>query len=70
MFTDHAACVSLLNKVNRFPICKLAHWALIIQAIDLERRYRPGKANASADTLSRIPTASVASMVAASEGRR
>ena len=23
MLTDHAACVSLLNKVNRFPICKV-----------------------------------------------
>ena len=62
---DHAACVSLLNKVN--PSAKLARWALIIQEMDLEICYRPGKANASADTLSGIPTASVASVIAASE---
>ena len=65
MLTDHAACVSLLNKVN--PFAKLARWVLIIQEMDLETRYQPGKANASAGTLSRIPTASVASVVAASE---
>ena len=35
--------------------------------MDLEICYRPGKANASADTLSCIPTVSVASVVAASE---
>ena len=65
VLTDHAACVSLANKVN--PSAKLARWVLIIQEMDLEIRYRPGKADASADTLSRIPTASVASVVAASE---
>ena len=35
--------------------------------MDLEIRYQPGKSNASTDTLSCIPTASVASVVAASE---
>ena len=65
VLTDNAACVSLLNKVN--PSAKLARWSLIIQEMDLEIRYRPGKSNASVDTLSRIPTASVASEFAASE---
>ena len=63
VLTDHAACTSLLNKGS--PSAKLARWALIIQEMDLDIRYRPGKANTSADTLSRLPVASVSGVVAA-----
>ena len=36
---------------------RLARWVLRLQAFDFEIRHRPGKANANADALSRLPTA-------------
>ena len=53
VFTDHAACTSLLNC--RHPSAKLSQWALIVQELDLEIRHRSGKQNLNADALSRNP---------------
>ena len=53
VFTDHAACTSLLNSNN--PSSKLARWAMAIQELDLDIRHRSGKSNLVADALSRNP---------------
>ena len=37
------------------PIGELAKWGLVLQELDLCIRYRPGKKNANADALSRVP---------------
>ena len=55
VLTNHAACTLLSNSRN--PSAKLAHWAMIIQEMDLDIRYRSGKSNCSADALSRNPVA-------------
>ena len=49
VYTDHAACASLLSCRNPSP--KLAQWAMIIQDMNLVIKHRPGKSNANADTL-------------------
>ena len=51
VFTDHSACSSLLNSSN--PSAKLARWAMSIQDLDLDIKYRSGKINLNADALSR-----------------
>ena len=53
MFTDHAACTSLLSTSNLSP--KLARWAMAIQEHDLDIRHRSGRSNRVADALSRNP---------------
>ena len=53
IFTDHEALKSLLNTPH--PSGKLARWGLILQDMDLEIKYRPGKKNSNADALSRYP---------------
>ena len=53
VFTDHAACTSLLSAAN--PSSKLARWAMAIQELDLDIRHRSGKSNHVADALSRNP---------------
>ena len=40
---------------------KLARWGMALQKLDLNIEYRPGKANARADTLSRYPVLLLAS---------
>ena len=55
VYTDHEALKSLLNTPQ--PSGKLARWGLSLQEMDLEIRYRPGKGNSNADTLSRSPVA-------------
>ena len=59
IFTDHAACTSLLT--NQHPSPKLARWSMTIQELDLDIRHRSGKSNLVADALSRnpLPTAEV-----------
>ena len=52
-FTDHAACMSLLNVAH--PSSKLARWAMAIQELDMNIRHRSGKSNRVADALSRNP---------------
>ena len=52
-FTDHSACTSLLNAAH--PSGKLARWAMVIEELDIEIRYRSGKANSNADALPRNP---------------
>ena len=51
VFTDHSACLALLNSPH--PSAKLARWAMAIQELDLEIKYKPGKHNPNADALSR-----------------
>ena len=51
--TDHAALKWLME--TRDVTAKLARWALKLQEYDFEIQYRPGKANANADGLSRLP---------------
>ena len=51
MYTDHAACTSLLKTARLSG--KLARWALTIQEMDLTIRHHPGKKNTNADALSR-----------------
>ena len=53
IFTDHEAFKSLLNTPH--PSGKLARWGLILQDMDLEIKYRPGKKNSNVDALSRYP---------------
>ena len=49
VYTDHAACTSLLNTPH--PSGKLARWALAIQEMDLIIKHKAGRANM--DALSR-----------------
>ena len=53
VFTDHEHLKSLLNTPH--PWGKLARWGLALQEADITIHYRPGKSNASADSLSRHP---------------
>ena len=65
MYTDHAACTSLLKTAR--PSGKLARWALTIQEMDLTIRHRPGKKNTNADALSRNPAGQVGVVQASAE---
>ena len=53
IFTDHEVLKSLINTPH--PSSKLARSGLILQDLDLEIKYRPGKKNSNADALSRHP---------------
>ena len=66
VFTDHAACTSLLNSPN--PSSKLARWAMAIQELDLDIRHRSGKSNVVADALSHnpVPVTNIFQLVARS----
>ena len=59
VLTDHEALKSLLNTPH--PSGKLARWGMALQELDLDIQYRPGKANARADALSRHPIPPVSS---------
>ena len=60
VFTDHAACLSLLGSPH--PSGKLARWAMAIQEMDLTIKHRAGKRNGNADALSRVLEDSTAEM--------
>ena len=51
--TDHKPLIALLNTPH--PSGKLARWGLTLQDVDLAIRYHPGRKNAGADALSRLP---------------
>lgn len=53
VFTDHAACPSLLGL--QCPSGELVRWAMTIQEMDLVIKHCAGKRNANADALSSIP---------------
>ena len=53
VYTDHEPLIALLNTPH--PSGKLARRGLILQDVDLVIRYRPGRKNAGADALSRLP---------------
>ena len=53
VYTDHAPATTLLG--TKHSSGKLARWREIVAEFDLEIRYRPGRRNANADTLSRSP---------------
>ena len=53
VFTDHAACTSLLT--TKSPSSKQVRWAMAIQELDLDIWHRSGRSNRVADALSRNP---------------
>ena len=67
VFTDHAACTSLLNAAR--PSGKLARWALNLQEMDLVIKHRSGKSNTNADALSCNPVSSVGAVDALQENK-
>src|ERR1041385_7447527 len=54
--TDHSALKWL--KTSKIPTGRRARWMMFLQQFDIEIVHRPGKANANADALSRIPEVS------------
>ena len=60
VFTDHKPLEWLMSKAE--PSGRLARWALKIQEYDIEIGYRTGKSNQNADSLSRIPLLSIATL--------
>ena len=61
MYTDHSACLSLLNTPR--PSGKLARWAMTVQEMNLTLKHRSGRQNANADVLSRNPLSEEAKSV-------
>ena len=59
VYTDHEALKALLN--NPQPSGKLARWGMVIQELNLNIHYRPGKRNSNADTLSQSPLVEIGS---------
>ncbi|CAI2200889.1 4741_t:CDS:1, partial [Funneliformis geosporum] len=55
IYTDHSALQWLLNQPTKEKDSKrIIRWKIILQQFQFEVKYRKGKANANADTLSRI----------------
>lgn len=53
LYTDHEALKSLMNTPH--PSWKLARWGLVLQEVDFNIHYCPGKRNANTDALLRSP---------------
>ena len=53
VYTDHEALKALLNTLQLSG--KLARWGMALQELHLQIKYRLGKTNTRADTLSRYP---------------
>ena len=59
VYSDHKPLEWLMSKN---ALCgRLSRWSLILQEYNLEIKYRPGKSNQNADTLSRIPIEEITS---------
>ena len=55
--TDHTAVKYIKEQdSNTRPRGRIARWILELQGYDFEIQYRPGKSNAAADALSRLPS--------------
>ena len=52
LYTDHSPLQWLMS--HRDTASKLIRWALLLQEYDIEIRYKKGKTNTNADSLSRI----------------
>lgn len=52
LYTDHKPLTHSLNLKD--SNCRLIHWRLYLEEFDFEIKYRPGKQNVVADSLSRI----------------
>jgi hypothetical protein len=56
VYSDHKPLEKVLD--NHYIHGKLSRWKMILASYDITIRYRPGKSNQNADTLSRIPVES------------
>ena len=55
---DHKPLMYILNAAKSIPTMaspRVIHWSLMLSAYSYELRYRPGKQQANADALSRLP---------------
>ena len=59
LYTDHKPLVWLMT--HKDTSSRLIRWALLLQEYNIEFKYKVGKANANADSLSRIEISSMAS---------
>ena len=58
IFTDHKPLLGLFDEARAVPALassRLQRWALLLEAYAYTMRFRPGKENANADMLSRLP---------------
>ena len=58
MLTDHKPLLGLFSETKGIPdraAARITRWALLLAAYNYKLEYRPGKLNANADALSRLP---------------
>lgn len=65
IFTDHQPLTYALSNKN--TNCKMKRWKAILEEYNYELRYKPGKENIVADSLSRPPQANAINSVSCSE---
>ena len=73
LYTDHKPLVGLFAEDKPIPAMASARtqrWALTLAAYEYSIRYRPGKCNANADCLSRLPVGEAPTETSASRDNR
>ena len=64
ILTDHKPLLGLLDESHAIPsmtAARIQRWALLLAGYSYTLRYRPGKGNANADCMSRLPLTSTES---------